>query len=776
MPYLTPDLTTEPAGETLPPEPLSGLTPARRPFIRWLTIAGIALAALFVLALAVTAPFYIHFARVIDRRLQTGAFPDSIDIYAAPLRLAVGDSADAPELTGELRAAGYHDSAAGGPGTWRAANGGLEIFPGEGSRAPLGVFIASGHISRLRANGADTREASLASPLITTLSANKEKRLMLAFAAIPPVLVHAVVSAEDKRFFSHGGVDLPRIAKAAWIDFRDGRKEEGASTLTMQLVRGLSLDPDKRWKRKIAEVLMTIHLEHQWSKEKIFETYVNQVYLGRQADYSVHGFGAGARMFFGKDLKDISLAEAALLAGLVQRPSYFNPFRYPARARERRDVVLAMMRENRYISTPEYDSARAEPVRVAGDSLSEARAPWFLDFVLDQLPDRPAAPESGESAIPAVHSTIDLSLQGAAEESLRAGMADVDTILAKRAKPGDKPGPRPEAALIALDPRTGEIKALVGGRDYNRSQLDRIFAKRPPGSVFKPFVYAAALDTAVSGAARVYTPASIVDDAPTTFWFGGKPYQPANFRGEHFGSMTLRQALAHSDNVAAVKVAQGVGFDAVVRMARRMGLNDQIDATPAVALGAYQVTPFEIAAAYTAFAEGGRRVKPIGIANTGSGPAQVLDPRTAWLMVSMLEEVMRTGTAAGVRSRGFTLPAGGKTGTSHDGWFAGFTSELLCVVWVGFDDYRDLNLEGARSALPIWTEFMKRAAKMGAYRNAKEFPSPGGIVQARICTASGKLAGDQCPDTRGEYFISGSEPTEKCDLHQAGVAPEDPQP
>jgi penicillin-binding protein 1B len=211
-------------------------------------------------------------------------------------------------------------------------------------------------------------------------------------------------------------------------------------------------------------------------------------------------------------------------------------------------------------------------------------------------------------------------------------------------------------------------------------------------------------------------------------------------------------------------------------MARRMGLNDQIDATPAVALGAYQVTPFEIAAAYTAFAEGGRRVKPIGIANTGSGPTQVLDPRTAWLMVSMLEEVMRTGTAAGVRSRGFTLPAAGKTGTSRDGWFAGFTSELLCVVWVGFDDYRDLNLEGARSALPIWTEFMKRAAKMGAYRNAKEFPSPSGIVQARICPASGKLAGDQCPDTRGEYFISGSEPTEKCDLHQTAVAPEDPQP
>jgi penicillin-binding protein 1B len=261
-----------------------------------------------------------------------------------------------------------------------------------------------------------------------------------------------------------------------------------------------------------------------------------------------------------------------------------------------------------------------------------------------------------------------------------------------------------------------------------------------------------------------------VDDSATTFWFSGKPYQPANFRGEHFGVMTFREALAKSDNVAAVHVAQEVGYGNVVAMARRFGLNDGIRATPAIALGAYQVTPLEIAEAYTAFANGGVRVKPTVISRATES-VRALDPRVNWLMVSMLEGVMRSGTAASVRSLGFTLPAAGKTGTSHDGWFAGFTGPLLCVVWVGFDDYRELGLEGARSALPIWTDFMKRAARMGAYRNAKEFPAPSGIVSANICLDSGKLAGDQCPNTRGEFFVSGSEPTVKCDMHKLEEAP-----
>ena len=333
------------------------------------------------------------------------------------------------------------------------------------------------------------------------------------------------------------GLDLPRIVRAAYVDVRDRRKEQGSIHADDAARYADSwLEPDKLWIRKFAEAMMTIHLENKWSKEKIFEAYVNQVYLGRQAAYSIHGFGEGSRLFFGKELRDVSLPEAALLAGLVQRPSYFNPFRHPERARERRNLVLAMMLDNHHITQAQYETAGAQPVNVVVNSMSEARAPYFLDLVNDELQEN----HTDDDSIRSVYSTIDLNLQRAAEQAVAVGMQEVDTLLAKRAHSGAKA----EAALIAIDPHTGEIKALVGGRDYGRSQLDRILAKRPPGSVFKPFVYAAALNTAISGAETIFTPATTVDDTPTTFWFGGHPYQPGNFHGEVFGMLTPREALA----------------------------------------------------------------------------------------------------------------------------------------------------------------------------------------------------------------------------------------
>jgi penicillin-binding protein 1B len=761
-----PDVLPEPSRANRAKTWLKQFTSRRRVRITgW--AAGGTVSVICVLLLAL----YAWYAHVIDQRLRSGPFADSVNIYAAPLSLSVGDQTSPADMDAELRTAGYRESKSGAELSYQTRGSRLEIVPAEGRRARIHVFLANGQIARIEDGGKDVRQLDVAAPLITTLSKKKEERLLVHYDAIPQVLVHAILSAEDKHFFHHDGIDLPRIAKAAFVDVKEGRKEQGASTLTMQLVRGLWLERDKRWTRKMAEVMMTIHLEREWSKEKIFETYVNQVYLGRQADYSMHGFGEGARLFFGKELKDITLPEAALLAGLVQRPSHLNPFRFPDRAKERRDMVLAMMRSNEYITAEQFDKAVSEPIRVTGDALSDARAPYFLDLVNDELQQEQSQPDSSDDeSIPNVYSTIDLNLQRAADEAVKAGMQNVDRLLSKRT---GKSSPKAEVALIALDPHSGEIKALVGGRDYQRSQLNRILSKRPPGSVFKPFVYATALESAISGGPPVYTPASTVDDSATTFWFSGKPYDPANFRGEHFGTMTFRQALAKSDNIAAVKVAQEVGYGKVVQMARRFGLNDGIRATPSIALGTYEVTPLEIAGAYTAFANGGVRVKPVVISAKGQATDSIraLDPRVNWLMVSMLEEVMRSGTAASVRSLGFTLPAAGKTGTSHDGWFAGFTSQLLCVVWVGFDDYRELDLEGAHSALPIWTDFMKRAARMTAYRSAKEFPMPSGIVPANICTASGKLAGDQCPNTRGEFFISGSEPTEKCDLHHMENAP-----
>jgi len=759
----------DPAPRTPPPATEEG-SPKKDPLQKlrarlYVTPARIAGLVCAVVLLAVAVP-YFHFARQIDSRLRQGAYSDAVNVYAAPLVISQGDTLTANDLAAELETSGFSpDNPAGPAGFYRISGAQVKIFPA-GNAPSSTVTLAGGRVAHIVANGRELRQLETLSPLITTLSAGgkdtaarntrrSEERVIVPFDAIPPVLVNAIVSVEDKHFFSHHGLDLPRVVRAAWVDFRDQRMEQGASTLTMQLVRNLWLTPRKSWTRKFAEALMTVHLEHTWSKQRIFDAYVNQVYLGRQAAYSVQGFGEASRLYFGKELRDITLPEAALLAGLVQRPSYFNPFRYSERAAQRRNLVLGLMRDNGYISAREYENASRAPVLVSASSVSAARAPWFLDLVNDQLTD---SRESGD--LPnAVYTTIDLSLQRAAEAAVAAGMQEVDRQLAHKADAGAKA----EVALIALDPHTGEIKALVGGRDYARSQFNRVLAKRPPGSVFKPFVYAAALTTGISGG-DVFTPASMVDDTPATFWFGGKPYQPANYRGQVYGTLTVRDALAHSDNIAAVRVAQAIGYGAVVNMARRAGLNDGIKATPAVALGAYQVTPLEMAGAYTVFANGGDYVPPTVLAGAGSPPHPALDPRVNWLMVNMMESVLQYGTGAGVRGRGFTLPAAGKTGTSHDGWFAGFTSRLLCVVWVGFDDYRELNLEGARSALPVWTEFMKRAALLGPYRNAQEFAMPDGISQVGICRQSGKRAGPYCPDTRPEYFIAGTEPP-ACDLH-----------
>lgn len=727
--------------------------------------------------------YYHHYSRVIDAQLQGGPFRDSINIYGAPVTFSDGDALNADQIEAELRLTGYQPAVNDEPGSFKQTSKGLEIKPpaGAGNSSVRIVLAGNREIQTIESNGHDVKTWTAGYPLLENISSGRERRHMVTFQELPPVLIDAVVSVEDKHFFHHGGLDLPRIAKAAYIDIRLRRKEQGASTLTMQLVRGLWLQPEKSWHRKAAEAMMTVHLERKWSKEKIFAAYVNLVFLGKQAAYNIHGVAEGSKLFFGKEPRDLSLPEAALLAGMIQRPSHFNPWRNPDRAKERRDRVLNLMRGNNYITPAQYREAVATPLTVVGpaEHADPLGAPWFLDLVSDELQSS-GQPEDGAKG---VYTTIDLNLQRAAGEAITTGMEEVDKLLAKRYSKG---GPKAEVALIALDPHTGEIKALFGGRNYARSQLNRVFAKRPPGSVFKPFVYAAAINTGIEGGNRVLTPASTVDDSPTTFIFDRQTYQPANYHQEYYGTMTLRKALAKSDNVAAVKVAQTVGFAAVVSMARRAGLNSDIKPTPAVALGSYAVTPFEIAGAYTAFANGGIRVKPKMVSHFRNADGetirggqsetrQAMDPRVAFLMTSMLEEVMRSGTAAGVRSRGFTLPAAGKTGTSHDGWFAGYTSQLLCIVWVGFDDYRELNLEGARSALPIWTDFMKKAARLGAWRNAQKFAQPEGVETAKICLESGKLAGDFCTNTTTDVFIAGTQPRDTCDLHalDGRVSPED---
>ncbi len=726
--------------------------------------------------------FYVKYSRIIDEKLRAGPFANTSKIYAAPKVIGVGDAISADDIVLALRRAGYRESRDNPMGWFNVRpDGALEIFPGHDSyfREEAGVIkFAHARISQIISlqDNTDREQFQLEPQLITNLyDRNREKRRIVHFADIPQVVVDAIISAEDKRFFQHSGFDPFRILKAVYDDLRQGRKAEGASTLSMQLARNFWLDNEKNWRRKAAEVMITLELEQKLSKQEIFEFYCNQISLGQRGSFGIRGFGEAAQAYFGKDLRQLTLPEAAMLAGLVQRPSYYNPFRHPDRMRERRNLVLSLMRQNGYITEREYALACDTPIQLVNGGAGSAEAPYFVDLVNDDLQTH-FQDKDFQSTSYRIYTTLDLDLQRAAVESVRVGMQHVDEQLKKQRRFKNVPFPEAQVALIALDPHTGAIKALIGGRNYGTSQLNRILSMREPGSSFKPFVYAAALNTAVDGGARLVTPATKVDDAPTTFWFDNKPYEPGNFKNEYYGEVTLRQALAHSMNIATIKVAEMIGYDTVVQFAKKCGLNEDIQATPAVAIGAYDTTPLEIAGAYTVFANQGIYTKPNWItlvrAQNGSTlyepkseTRQVLDPRVTYLMVNLLEEVLRSGTAAAVRAGGFTVPAAGKTGTSRDGWFAGFTSELLCIVWVGFDDNQMLHLEGAHSAAPIWAEFMKRALEFRAYRDAKPFVSPDGIVSVAIDPQSGMPATPFCPIQKTEVFIAGTQPVGTCPLH-----------
>jgi penicillin-binding protein 1B len=748
-------------------------------------IVLIVFAVLVVLTLGTFTFFYAKYSRLIDVKLRAGVFANTAKIYGAPRSVAVGDVTTPADLANELRRSGYNESRGNSVGYFLVHPSFLEIFPGTESYfdQEAGVIrFTRGRISQIVSLQDNTarNQYQLEPQLITALSGpSREKRRMVKFHDIPRVLVDALTSAEDQRFFQHNGFDPIGIIRAAYADVREGRKGQGASTLSMQLARMFWLDQNKAWTRKAAELIITLQLEQKLSKQEIFEDYANQIYLGWRGSFRIRGFGAAADAFLGKDLSQVTLPEAAELAGIPPSPSRYDPFRHPDHLRDRRNVVLGLMRRNGFITDREYALAIEAPLTVAKGTVQSAEAPNFVDMVNEDMQTRFQDSDLQSNGF-RIYTTLDMDLQRAAAEAVRLGMANVDELIKKQRRFKGQTPPEAQVALVALDPHTGEIKALVGGRNYGMSQLNHVLAKRQPGSIFKPFVYAAAMDMAVEGRPQPLTPASIVIDEPTTFWFDGKPYEPGNFEHEFSGPVTLRQALAHSLNVATVKVAEQVGYGKVVEMANRAGMNYKIQPTPAVALGAYEITPVEAAGAYTMFSNAGDYIKPsfLSMVRDDKGRVvyknkiegkQVLDPRVAYLMTSMMEEVLRSGTAAGVRAKyGLTVPAAGKTGTSHDGWFAGYTSELLCVVWVGFDDNKTIDLQGAHSAAPIWAEFMKRALGYREYRDAKSFRAPAGIVSVEIDPGTGMVATPSCPLKRAEVFIAGTEPLEACTRHGGG--------
>ncbi len=765
-------------------------------------IVKIAVAIFLVLSLAffgVFAFYYVRYDKIIERKMRGPLFNNAAKIYARPEVVRAGEPYTADDLIAKLKRAGYTEEGRKPEsplGQYRVGKNGVEILPGPQSfHSPDTALIRfkGGNISSITSGGDQGQDLDgyeLEPQLVTALFEGEQrtKRQLVTFNELPKVMVNAVVAIEDRRFFQHSGVNFYRLIEAAIVDLREHGRQQGGSTITMQISRGFFLTPEKKIKRKLTEILIAIELEQKFTKEQIFELYANQVYMGQRGSYSINGFGEAARAYFNKDVRTLTLPEAATLAGIIQSPNYYNPYKRPDRVTERRNTVLEAMVETGAITRAQCDEAKATPLKLAAPNVEASDAPYFVDLVKDQLQNKFQENELNDGGL-RIYTTIDPQLQHAAAEAVQIGTKIVDDqVLKQRTKKKKvgtgknakvetivEGGPLPQIALVAMDPHTGEVLAMVGGRNYAFSQLNHAVAKRPTGSIFKPFVYATALNTAVNDTPpdQIITASSTVDDSPSTFTYGDQIYEPRNYKNEYKGTVSLRYALMESLNNATVKLAETVGYDKVADLARAAGITS-VKPTPAMALGAYDATPLDMASAYTVFSNGGTRldsllVHSVRAANGDviqdfqTSSRQVLDPRIAYLMTSMMEGVINNGTGYTVRQRGFTAPAAGKTGTSHDAWFAGYTSNLLCIVWVGYDDYSDLRLAGASTAAPIWAEFMKRAVALPQYHDVKDFQQPSGVVDVAIDKATNRLSTPACPDHYEMAFVAGTEPQLTCE-------------
>ena len=611
----------------------------------------------------------------------------------------------------------------------------------------------------------------------------KEQRIDVPIGGVSPHLIRAIVAIEDRRFFDHHGFDLIRIASAAIGNAFSGRAAQGGSTITQQLARQSFLSTDKTYRRKIQELILALRIERMYAKPRILELYLNKIYFGD----GLYGAEAAARGYFGKHASGLSVEEAALIAGLVQSPSRYSPTVNLARAKNRRDVVLQAMLENGAIDRVTWKAARASSVALKdGFHADEPFGQYFKEQVRIELVQRFGWERVYQGGL-RVFSTIDTAMQQAAEASVARQLSDLD----KRVHGGPQKARSAEAdvlqaALIAMDPATGEVRAMVGGRSFSESHFNRaVQAKRQPGSAFKPLIYAAALEAG-------YTPASILDhlNDPIDTLQGAWTPEEGHASAE---AMSVRAALRTSSNRAAVRLLGQVGIPAAASYAKMLGVGD-VPRVPSLALGSGEVTLQSLTAAYGAFANRGIVSRPMLIRRVEDrsgmllyaapqASSRALSATTAYLMASMMADVVDAGTGAGVRRLGFTLPAAGKTGTTndfHDAWFVGFTPSLLAGVWVGFDQPRTILPNGfaADIAVPLWTSFMKTATK-GA--RPAWLTAPSGIVAARVCRLTGKLATEGCEtvqviDEQGrkstrsmtylEYFADGTQPRDTCDLHR----------
>ena len=738
----------------------------------------IALAVLLTAFSTTVVYYYFTFAREIDARLNKKSLDDAVEIVSAPINISLGDRLTIDELTDYLRTAGYQQRTVSAEenlvGSFEVDGNAVIVLPGDSTPPQSGISPVriqvdkGGRIVSLTSVATGERLSSAAIEgelLVSVRHGDRRKRIPIQFSDIPENLKNAIVAAEDRRFFSHRGIDWIGIIRALKTDLNQGEFVQGGSTLTQQVIKNDFLTADRTLSRKVKEAAMAMILELRLSKEQIFTHYCNTVYLGQSGTYAINGFAQAAQVYFDKDLNELTLGETAFLAGLICGPNRYSAYRDLPRAIERRNLVLDSMVQTDAITTHEAETAKTEKLQIKKHETEDDNGTsYFVDYTQRFIDEKYG---KRASSIPRITTTLDPRLQRAAYAAVKRQTAKLDKIFARPSAKGKNIEPV-QAAFVALNAHNGEVLAMVGGRSYDESQLNRATdAKRQPGSAFKPFVYATALKSG-------FTPASILDDSPQTFVFDGgrSEYKPSDYHGGFTNrKVVLREALARSLNVPAVELAMKTGLGRVADVAQSCGL-ERPRVYPSMALGTSEVTPLQLAGAYTAFANEGVAVRPTPIRSVNgtagaivpqrASGATVFSPQVAYLMTNLMQAVVDQGTATKLRAMGLKGAIAGKTGTSSDGWFVGYTPDIVCVAWVGFDDNHDLGMKASDAALPMWADFLKQALELRPELGGETFKKPVGIVTVEIDPTTGCLAAPDSALHRTEMFIAGTEPTSQC--------------
>ena len=714
---------------------------------------------------------YQEFAEIIDHQIAGGYLRGHAGLYAAPRVIEKGARLSQEQLVTSLQRAGYSSKHTSNiwSGSFNQTGDKVRILPRTGTEPYEWVdinFDKENHVSSLSTNnGMELSSYSLEPELLTDDARVKlGQQQTLTYKELPPVLINAILATEDRRFFQHSGLDFRGIGRAfsSWISGGRFKFSQGGSTITQQLVKNTYLTSEKTFRRKFNEALIAVALEQRLSKEDIFALYCNEVYLGQRGGVGVRGVAQAASVYFDKELKDLTLDEAATIAGMIQSPARYAPDRHPEAASERRGHVLESMKAVGFIDEATEQQAEVMPIKVAPfENELNQFAPYYVDAVNRAVESAQLTVDPDSEQSMRVQTTIDPALQAAAENSLRSQLEALQKARKRT----------PQGALVAIDVHTGHVLAMVGGVNYAESQLNRATdAKRQPGSVFKPFVYATALEAGIS-------PLSLYKDEPQTFQYGRATYSPANYgKAYSMHEVMMRDALVRSLNTVTVSVAMRTGLARIASTAARFGLTPPPVAYPSLALGTAEATPLQMAAAYAAFANGGTLIDPVvfaGAVETSGNyfldvkPAghSVITASTAYMITDMLQDVVNRGTARKARGSIKGVAIAGKTGTSRDGWFVGYTPNLVCAVWIGYDDNKQLGLTGAEAALPAWIDFMKEAVAVRPSLGGSIFPKPAGIVTVRIDPESGYLAGPDCPSAQTVTVASRFAPRAECYLH-----------